>query len=375
MASTALDRPVYVTRPVIPPWENLEAALRRVFDSGILTNMGPAHVELEERLEGRLGAGHLSLWNNGTTALLGALSQLDLHDQAIVTPFTFPATVHALSLLGIEPVFADVDPHDLTLSAESVAERLTDRVSAVVGTHVYGNFCDTAAIARLRDERRPDLRIVYDGAHIFGRSGPVFDSAEAIGDVTMLSFHATKLFHTVEGGALVTPEAAQQARFRTARNFGITGEESVEGVGLNGKMSEVHAAVGLAVLDVLDAEIDARAALARQYVERLDAVDGLEVLSGRGPSYQYLTVRVRTEEAWTRDSLRSHLLDHGIVSRKYFHPLCSEMDAYRHLRSAADLPHATAAARECLVLPLYGEMTPDLVDTICDLVDAKRAAA
>ena len=369
---TALDQRVYVTRPLIPAWSEIEPALRRVFESGTLTNMGPAHVELEQRLQDRLGSGHLSLWNNGTNALLGMLSQFDLTGEVVVTPFTFPATVHAIKILGLDPVFADVRDDDLTLDADSVAERVTSRTSAVLGTHVYGNFCDTEGLARVARDAAADqlVRVLYDGAHIFGRSTPVFDRPADIGDATILSFHATKLYHTVEGGAIVTPHEDVHERFRTARNFGIRGEELVTGVGINGKMSEVHAAVGLVVLEHLQRELDRRAELATLYTERLQGQPGIRILSGGDDVHQYMTIRVDgTAHERGRDRIRELLLDHNIVSRKYFYPLCSEIDIYRSGASAHELPVATRAAQECLVLPLYGDLDRGVVELVCDLVD------
>ncbi|QZN84776.1 DegT/DnrJ/EryC1/StrS aminotransferase family protein [Cellulomonas sp. C5510] len=367
-----LPEPIYVTRPLIPAWASIEPALRAVFESGTLTNMGPWHQRLEQQLQERLGHGHLSLWNNGTNALLGMLSQFDLSGEVVVTPFTFPATVHAIATLGLTPVFADVRDDDLTLSAESVKERVTEQTSAVLGTHVYGNFCDTVGLAKVASEgsRERPIRVLYDGAHIFGRKAPVFEDATEIGDATILSFHATKLYHTVEGGAIVTPDADQHRRFRTARNFGILGEEHNTGVGLNGKMSEVHAAVGTVVLDHLDQELQRRADLAARYTERLRDIEGIRILSGDGTFHQYMTIRVDGRiRPGGRDVLRQRLLDHNVVSRKYFFPLCSDIDVYRDLPSARGLDVAERAAQECLVLPLYGDLPASVVDYICDLVD------
>lgn len=367
-----LAEPVYVTRPLIPSWDTLEPALRSVFESGMLTNMGPWHQRLEQQMQERLGHGYLSLWNNGTNALLGMLSQFDLTGEVVVTPFTFPATVHAIATLGLTPVFADVRDDDLTLCPESVAERMTPATTAVLGTHVYGNFCDTAALAKVADGGPGDARprVMYDGAHVFGRRAPVFEDPSEIGDATILSFHATKLYHTVEGGAIVTPDLQQHERFRTARNFGILGEDRHTGVGLNGKLSEVHAAVGAVVLDHLEEELSRRASLAARYTERLRGIDGLRILAGDGAFHQYMAIRLDSSvRPGGRDALRQRLLDHNVVSRKYFFPLCSDIDAYSELPSSRGLQVAERAAQECLVLPLYGDLAPSVVDYICDLVD------
>lgn len=366
---TPFEYPLYVSRPVLPPLSAYTESVRDIFDSGILTNMGRFHQELEAGIAARIAVGHVSLWNNGTTALIGALSQLDLAGEVIVTPFTFPATVHAIALLGLTPVFADVDPIDMTLSPSSVSDRITAKTSCIVGTHIYGNSCDTSALHDIATDN--SLRVVYDGAHSFGRHQPVFtDVAGALGDVTMLSFHATKLFHTVEGGALITPDRELDRRFRVARNFGIRAEDEVEGVGLNGKISELHAAMGVHVLEMLDLEIDRRAGFAGEYVGRLKDVPGLRIVAGEGPSRQYFVIRIDAELfGSSRDELHASLRTLNIVSRRYFHPLCSDIDLYSTLPSARNLPHAVSASQECLVLPLHGSMGSDAVQRVCDAID------
>lgn len=363
-----LDSPLYVSRPVLPPLEEFIPDLEEIWASHTLTNMGPFHARLEAALSERVGFGHLSLWNNGTTALLAALAALDLTGEVIVTPFTFPATVHAITALGLAPVFADIDPDTMTLCPERVAEKITPSTTAIVATHIYGTFCDTEKLAELA--RAHALRIVYDGAHSFGRHTPIFpDGAASIGDVTMLSFHATKLFHSVEGGALITDDPTLDDRLRSIRNFGIRSEDVVDGVGLNGKMSEIHAAMGLRVLSRLDDEIDRRAGLGKRYAERLGGLDGLSVVAGTGPSVQYFVVRIdRQGFGKTRDELHGELRKLNIVSRRYFYPLCSDIPPNSSHPSAAVLPVAARAASECLALPLHGGMDEELVDRICDAI-------
>jgi dTDP-4-amino-4,6-dideoxygalactose transaminase len=363
------DAPLYVSRPLLPPLDEFISDLEEIWESHLLTNMGPFHVRLERALGDRVGLGHLSLWNNGTTALLAALAALDLRGEVIVTPFTFPATVHAIAMLGLTPVFADIDAATMTLDPERVVEKLTPFTTAIVATHIYGTFCDTSALGAIAQQY--SLRVIYDGAHSFGRHRPVFPlGTESLGDITMLSFHATKLFHSVEGGALVTRDPKVHDRLISLRNFGIRSEDVLDGVGLNGKMSELHAAMGLRVLSRLDAEIDRRAELAELYAKRLARLDGLSVVAGVGPSTQYFVLRIdEVNFGSSRDELHATLRRLNIISRRYFYPLCSDVAPYSAHPSARDLPISARAASECLALPFHSGMDDDAVLRICDAIE------
>jgi len=365
---TPLTDPLWVTQPLLPPLEEYVDHLREVWDSGIITNLGAKHAQLEALLAERVGSSNLTLWNNGTAALVGMLSQFDLSGEVIVTPFTFPATVHAIAAVGLTPVFADIDDVDLTLSPESVRGAVTNRTTAILGTHIYGTSCDTDGLQAVAEEH--GLTLLFDGAHSFGVKRPVFgDSPSALGDATMLSFHATKLFHTVEGGAVVTPHNEVHARLKSARNFGITGEDVVSGVGLNGKMSELHAAMGLLMLDRLDHEVDLRTIVAERYGERLRDRAGVTVVAGLDESKQYFVVRFdRDLFGESRDDVHARLRSYNINSRRYFYPLCADIDAYASLPSSRELPVARRAADEVLALPFYGGLDLSLVDMVCDLI-------
>ncbi|WP_426517140.1 DegT/DnrJ/EryC1/StrS family aminotransferase [Diaminobutyricibacter sp. McL0618] len=363
------ERPVYVSRPALPPLTDYVRRLETIWATNILTNMGPMHEMLELSVGERVGVGRTSLWNNGMTALVAAVSALRLERRkVIVTPFTFPATVHAIALLGLEPVFVDIDDESLTLDPTRIEEVLDPEVGAIVGTHVYGRFCDTKAIDVIA--RKHDLRVIYDGAHIFGRRAPVMEKQpHVLGDITMLSFHATKLFHSVEGGALITASEDLDHRLRLIRNFGIVNEHDVRGLGLNGKMSEVHAAMGLSMLDLMDAEIDQRLGIASRYVEVLSSIPGIRIVAGGEGIVQYFVLRIDAEEfGSTRDDLHQTLRSLNVISRKYFSPLCSDVEPYNALPSARNLPVARKAASEVIALPLYGGLGLEDADRIADIV-------
>ena len=367
--------PIYVTRPLLPPLDDVRARLEEVWRSQWLTNWGDQHARLERALTDRLGVAQLSLFNNGTIALLVATRALDLRGEVITTPFTFPATPHALAWTGVTPVFADIDPVRLTIDPARVEALITPRTTAILGVHVYGVPCDVEALAAVA--ARHGLRLLYDGAHAFGvRCGG--RGIGTFGDATMFSFHATKLFHTAEGGAIACADAALRHRIERQKNFGIAGQELVECVGINGKMNELQAALGLSVLAGMDAEIDQRRAILTIYQERLGGVRGLTLmpeLPGVENSYQYCAVRIDSSRfGHSRDEVQQTLKTYNVFARKYFYPLCSDYDCYRDLPSAdpACLPVARLAASQVLCLPLYGSLEPSAVHTICDIVLSNR---
>ncbi len=367
------DEPVYVTRPVLPPLSSLMARLEEVWGTRQLTNLGSQHERLESALRAYLGVAQLSLFTNGTAALIAAIRALGLRGEVLTTPFTFPATPHALSWSGITPVFCDIDPVTLNLDPAAVDRAVTDRTSGILAVHVYGNPCDVEGLRSVADRHR--LTIIYDAAHAFGTR---VQSAGigTFGDVTMFSFHATKLFHTAEGGAVACNDAFLKAKIDALRNFGIRGPEAVETIGLNGKMSELHAALGLSVLEGVAGELAQRRRLMARYRERLALVEGLACVgpaNGVENSCQYCVVRI-DEAAFgcSRDALHMELRAYNVFTRKYFYPLCADYDCYRCLPSAAaaNLPVATRAVQEVLCLPLYGGLSESDVDRICDMVVA-----
>jgi dTDP-4-amino-4,6-dideoxygalactose transaminase len=363
-------QPVYVTRPLLPPLAAVTARLGEVWATQQLTNIGAQHARLESALRDYLAVPELSLFTNGTVALITAIRALGLSGEVLTTPFTFPATPHALSWSGLTPVFCDVDPATLNVSPAAVERAITARTSAILAVHVYGTPCDVDALEAIA--RRRGLRIIYDAAHAFG----VRVRGRAIGtfgDASMFSFHATKLFHTAEGGALACADPTLKAKIEDLRNFGIHGPDAVDGIGLNGKMTELQAALGLCVLERIAGELAARRRLLRRYRARFESIDGIQWLStdDEQSSCQYAVMRVDARRfGCSRDVLHEGLRAFNVFTRKYFFPLCSEYDCYRDhpSASAVNVPVATRAAREVLCLPLYGGLTDEDVDRICDMV-------
>ena len=372
------DERIYVTSPLLPPLEAVMRRLDEVWRSRWLTNNGRQNELLEAALRQHLRVKHLSLFNNGTIALFAAVKALDLRGEVITTPFTFPATPHALLWNNVTPVFADIDPVRLTLDPARVAEAVTPRTSGILGVHVYGVPCDVHGLQAIAD--RHGLKVVYDAAHAFGTTIDEV-GVGTFGDVAMFSFHATKLFHTAEGGALVCGDDRLREEINHLRNFGIVDPETVSGVGLNGKMSELQAAVGLAVLDCIGPEIAARRRLLDLYGRLLAPVAGITLaaqMHGVESNPQYCAVRIDPDVfGCSRDVVHDELLKHNVVSRKYFFPLCSDYPSYSHLPSAAPaaLPVAHRVAREVLCLPLYGTLDVAAVERICEIIAALQGAA
>jgi len=374
----AFAQPIYVTRPRVPEAQRFNALLAQIFEARWFTNNGALVRQLEQALSERLGVLYCRTFCNGTVALQVALRALELRGEVITTPFTFPATVHAIEWNGLTPVFCDIDPTTYNLDPACAAALVTPRTSAILAVHVFGQPCDVTGLDAL--SRARGLRVVYDAAHAFGvrhRGRPIGQ----FGDLSILSFHATKLFHTAEGGAVLAPDATRGSSIELLRNFGIVNQDEVRGVGLNGKLSELHAALGLALLDDVDAELAARAALAARYAEGLAGIDGLSLqrpAPETEPNHAYCTIQIDPERfGVSRDELHVALAAERIMTRKYFHPLCSQNTAYRGLPSAdpARLPNAHAVASRVLCLPLYGELAPHAVDRIVECVRALHAAA
>jgi dTDP-4-amino-4,6-dideoxygalactose transaminase len=327
------------------------------------------HIALERALAVFFENKNISLFNNGTIALVTACQALRLSGEVITTPFTFPATPHVLSWNNITPVFADIDPVTMTLDPEKIEPLITGRTSAILAVHVYGLPCDVERIQSVAD--RHGLRVVYDAAHAFGtriRGKLVTD----FGDASMLSFHATKLFHTAEGGALLVRDPVVKDRVDFLKNFGIKDEFTVLMPGINGKMSELQAALGLLTLKMVAGEREKRRTIAGIYRKRLAQLDGVSVPKmpcGAENSYQYFPIRIEGRGV-SRDDLYDGLRRFNVFARKYFYPLCSDYSCYRMLPSAhpSYLPVAQKVAAEVLCLPFYGTLEHDRVHRISDII-------
>ena len=365
------DEPIYVTRPLLPPLDALHRRLGEVWSSRWLTNAGAQHEQLGAAIGRYLAVPEVSLFNNGTISLLVALRAFEVRGEVITTPFTFPATPHAISWRGAKPVFCDIDPVGLTLDPARVEALITRETSCILAVHVYGIPCDVAALQAIAD--RHGLKLLYDAAHAFGTKIRGVGIGN-FGDASMFSFHATKLFHSAEGGALTCGSASLRKTFDDLKNFGIRGQEEVRSIGINGKMNELQAALGLAVLDCVPAELERRRAVIARYRERLDGIRGLTTVAeppGVEGSCQYFVVRIDPAAfGSSRDTVFERLTQYNVFARKYFYPLCSTYDVYRDLPSAAAdrLPVATRVVREVLCLPLYGTLPLEAVDVICDMI-------
>lgn len=352
--------PLYVTRPSLPPFDEFEPLLREIWASGRLANGGPFHARLEAALSAYLDVPYVSLFANGTLALLAALKALDITGEVITTPYSFVATSHALLWSGCTPVFADIDADTLNLDPAAVAAALTPRTQAILPVHVYGRPCDLSALAALADAH--GVRLVYDAAHAFGvrlAASNLFRN----GDLSVLSFHATKVFHTFEGGAIVCHDRAMKERIDLLKNFGFTSETEVVELGINAKMNEFQAAFGLHLLGRIDDEIEARAAIAARYRDALADVEGIRMLDDADgvarANHSYFPILVDASFALGRDGLYRHLREQDIYARRYFYPLISDFAMYRDARGARRLPVARAVADAILCLPIFAGMSDD----------------
>jgi len=367
-ADRRFDEPVYVTRPNLPPLDDVTRILATAWERQWLTNEGALHIQLEEELVRALDVPHVNLFCNGTVALMTALRLLSLEaGNVITTAFTFPATVNVLAWFSLRPVFCDIDPHTYNMNPDAIERLITPETRAILPVHVYGTPCDVDRIQAIADRHR--LPVVYDAAHAFGvrRNGT---SILRHGSVSMLSFHATKIFTTAEGGALVTTDPELHRRGRLLKNFGITGEESVEEPGINGKLNELQAALGLAQLAGLESNRQKRMRLDGRYRKRLEKEPGLvmlEIPPGVEQNYAYFPVRVKEPLfGMNRDELHRLLKAFNIHCRKYFYPLCST-HAWCRVEEGV-LPESEAAAREVLCLPLYSTLPESWVDKIADTI-------
>jgi dTDP-4-amino-4,6-dideoxygalactose transaminase len=368
--------PIYVTQPYLPPLEEFIPYLEKIWETKKLTNGGPFHQQLESALCEYLGVDHVALFTNGTIALVTALQALRVTGEVITTPYSFVATAHSLVWNSIKPVFADIDPDSLNLDPDRIEAAITPQTTAILPVHCYGRPCDVDAIQRIADNY--NLRVIYDAAHAFGVRYP---SASVLrhGDLSVLSFHATKVFTTFEGGAIVCPDAKTKQRVDHLKNFGIVDEVTVVAPGINGKMSEVNAALGLLQLNYIDGAIARRKELDAYYRKQLRDVRDIRCLPNAdnySSNYAYFPILVGSNYPVSRDVLYQDLKHHNIHPRRYFYPLISDFPMYRGLSSAQreNLPVATRIAEQVLCLPLSTALSEPDLDRIVKVI-AERGAA
>ena len=363
-------RNIYVTKPLLPPLEEFIPYLEQIWATGQLTNGAPFHNLLEKELARYLGVEHLSLFANGTLALMTALQALRITGEVITTPYSFVATAHALLWNGLKPVFVDIDPETRNIDPARIEEAITPHTSAILPVHCYGIPCDTDRIEKIADTY--GLKVIYDAAHSFG----VRQDGQSIllaGDLSILSFHATKVYNTFEGGAIICPDAKTKQRIDYLKNFGFADETTVVAPGINGKMDEFSAALGLVQLRHIEKALAAREGVYRRYAENLQEIASIEQIKippGVTWNYAYCPILVKPEHPVKRDALYTHLKSENIHPRRYFYPLISEFPMYRGLPSARreNLPQASAIARQILCLPIYPDLQQNDVDTICQLI-------
>ena len=347
--------PIYVTQPDLPPLEEFIPYLREIWDSKILTNGGPFHQKLEQALCDYLGVEHLSLFTNGTIALVTALQSLRIAGEVITTPYSFVATAHALLWNGIKPVFIDIDPKTLNLDPTKIEAAITPLTTAILPVHVYGRPCNVDDIKKIADKH--NLKVIYDAAHAFGvqcHCGSVLRH----GDLSVLSFHATKVFNTFEGGAIICPDAATKMQIDQLKNFGFVDEVTVVAPGINGKMSEVNAAFGLLQLSHIAQALERRKKIDASYRNQLADVKGIRCLENAGEkvsNYSYFPILIEQDYPLSRDALYQKLRHNNIFTRRYFYPLISDFPMYSNLPSAqrSKLRVASTSADRVLCLPIY----------------------
>ncbi|PKQ74558.1 dTDP-4-amino-4,6-dideoxy-D-glucose aminotransferase VioA [Aeromonas sobria] len=355
-----------VTQPFLPELSEFIPYLEQIWSNRWLTNNGPFHQQLEKELCSYLGVEHVSLFNNATIALITALQAMRISGEVITTPYSFVATSHSIMWNGLEPVFVDIDPATFNIDPAKIEAAITPRTTAIMPVHCYSNPCDVEAIQKIADNY--GLKVIYDAAHAFA----VNYKGESVlkwGDLSILSFHATKVFNTFEGGAIISPDAKTKQRIDRLKNFGIADELTVTAPGINGKMSEINAAFGLVQLKHIDNAMKQRADIDAHYRMALDNVQGIKIYKHHidaNSNFSYFPILVEDDYPLSRDDLYEKLKENNILSRRYFYPLISNMPMYRGLPSSFvdKLPNANKIADKVLCLPIYADMDLDTVDFI-----------
>lgn len=363
--------PIMVTQPSLPSFDEYIEEIRPIFESRYLTNMGPVYKKLQHSLIEYLDVPYLSLFVNGHMALEMAIQALGLREQGgevITTPFSFVSTTHAITRNGLTPVFCDIKADDYTMDPEKIEALITEKTIAIIPVHVYGNICDVEAIEAIA--KKHDLKVIYDAAHAFGETYKGVGVGN-FGDASMFSFHATKVFHTIEGGAVAFRNPEYRSRLHELKNFGIHGKEDVLAVGANAKLDEFRSAMGVCNLRHIHEYIEARSAVAARYRERLGDVEGIRLCDPNPdvvPNYAYFPVCFSENKfGKTRDLVYEELEKQGIYPRKYFYPAINEMSCYQK-EQHQKTPVAHDVSTHILTLPIYEELEIRDVDRICDII-------
>ena len=366
---------IFVTQPLLPELFDVNAQIAEIWESKWLTNMGKKHNLLESRLKEVLKVPNVSLFNNGTIALLVAIKALDLPygSEVITTPFTFAATPHCIQWNGLKPVFCDIEPNTMTIDADKIENLITPNTSAILGVHVYGFPCDVEKIDTIA--KKYNLKVIYDAAHAFstainGRSIGTY------GDITMYSFHATKLYNSVEGGCLTYNNPDLVRKIYNLRNFGIRSEELVEEVGINGKMNEIQAAIGLLNLELFEKEQEKRSKVKELYDNSLKDIKGIRIPqmpSNTTNSYQYYPIVIEDDYALTRNQVYEKFKELNILTRKYFYPACHDYECYKNDLAVklADLSIVNDLKNKVLCLPYYGDLEQKIIEYICEKIQKR----
>ncbi|QBF25851.1 DegT/DnrJ/EryC1/StrS family aminotransferase [Pseudomonas tructae] len=371
-----MAKPITVTSPLLPPLEEFIPYLENIWDSKFLTNCGPYHQQLEKELAEYLGVKHISLFSNGTLALVTALQALRITGEVITTPYSFVATAHSLLWNNLKPVFVDIDPRTNNLDPQRIIEAITPATTAILPVHCYGIPCDVEGIQQVADTY--GLKVIYDAAHAFG----VRQNGASIlnhGDLSILSFHATKVFNTIEGGAIICQDEKLKRRIDYLKNFGFADEVTVMAPGINGKMNELQAAFGVLQLRHIDDAIERRRQVYQRYRSALEGVDGISLLQapdGLQWNYAYCPILVDGERFGTsRDALYERYRAEDILVRRYFYPLICEFPMYRNLPSAdtGKLEQALKISRQVLCLPIHPELDDQTQTRIIDVLLSARA--
>ena len=356
-----IDKPIYVTSPLLPSLEDFTFLLKEIWESKMLTNNGNFHQKLEEELAKYLKVPYLSLFTNGTLPLITALQAMRITGEVITTPFSFVATTHSLWWNGIKPVFVDIEPETCNLDPSKIEAAITPKTTAIMPVHVYGKPCKTKEIQEIANKY--GLKVIYDAAHAFG----VEINGESIGDMATLSFHATKVYNTLEGGALVVHDEQTKKRIDYLKNFGFASETEVVAPGINSKVDEVRAAYGLLNLKQVDHAINSRRKVAIRYRDELQGVKGITFFNdipGVRHNYSYFPIFINAEEyGMTRDELYFKMKEHNVFGRRYFYPLISTFSTYRGLDSANpdNLPIATQMSNNVICLPMHHALSENEV--------------